>query len=256
MPIGLLKTIKDFYIPQLKTKRRIWIYLPPEYENSQKRYPVLYMHDGQSLFAENLSYDGSWHVDTIIDKLFNNKKTEGVIIVAVDNAGKNRMREYNPWEDMGGRGQLYSDFLIQTLKPYIDDSFRTMSQREYTGIMGSSMGGYISTYIALKNQDIFSKVGLLSPAYWLYTEQLNIFLKNALITKPMKIYLSVGTKEGDEERSNQYLKETKATYDILSDKIGDKIDDGNDIKLDIIQNGTHSASEWSKTFEAAFTWLY
>ena len=166
MPTGQLKTINDFYIPQLKTKRRVWIYLPSEYENSQKHYPVLYMHDGQSLFDDSLSYDGSWHVD---------KKTTGIIIVAVDNAGKNRMREYNPWEDMGGRGLLYADFIVHTLKPYIDNNFRTMPQREHTGIIGSSMGAYISTYIALKNQDVFSKIGLLSPVYWLYTELLDVF---------------------------------------------------------------------------------
>ena len=256
MPTGQLKIINDFYTPQLKTKRRVWICLPSDYENSQKHYPVLYMHDGQSLFDETISYDGSWHVNVIVNKLFKDKKTEGVIIVAVDNAGKNRMREYNPWEEMGGRGSLYADFVVHTLKPYIDDNFRTKPQREYTGIMGSSMGAYISTYIALKNQDIFSKIGLLSPVFWLYTEQLNSFFEKTQIKMSMKMYLSVGTKEGEEERAAQYLKETKAVYDILRDKISDKINDGNDIKLDVIENGTHSAAEWSKTFESALSWLF
>ncbi|MCX6113541.1 MAG: alpha/beta hydrolase-fold protein [Proteobacteria bacterium] len=251
-PVGQTKSINDFYIPQLSTKRRIWIYLPPDYEGSQKRYPVLYMHDGQNLFEDRTSYAGSWHIGSTLDELFKNKKIDGVIIVAVDNAGKNRMCEYNPWEEIGGKGTLYADFIVNTLKPYIDNSFRTKPQREFTGVMGSSMGAYISAYIALKNQNIFSKIGLLSPAFWLYKDQLGLFFEQVLIIKPIKIYLSVGTKEGEEERAKQYLEETQFVYNFLLNKTGDK----NNIRLDIIQGGIHSESEWSEVFREAFTWLF
>ena len=256
MPTGQLKTINDFYIPQLKTKRRVWIYLPPDYENSQKRYPVLYMQDGQSLFDEKTAPLGSWSVDRTMEKLFNEKKTEGLIIIAVDNAGKNRMREYNPWEDLGGRGELYADFIANTLKPYVDDNFRTKPQREFTGIMGSSMGAYISAYIGLKYQDTFSKVGLLSPVFWLYTDQLRSFFEDLRITKSMKIYLSVGTKESDEARSIQYLEETRSAYDVMGSKMIHSTGDNKNIRLDVIQDGTHSGSEWSKVFEISSMWLF
>lgn len=249
MPV---KIINDFSIPQLNTKRRIWIYLPPDYEVSDKNYPVLYMHDGQNLFYSETSFAGSWGLEKTLDDMCNSNKHEGLIVVGIDNAGKNRMREYNPWMELGGKGSLYSDFIINTLKPHIDTNYRTKKEKDFTGIMGSSMGAYISLYIALKNPDVFSRVGLLSPAFWLYKQHLNLFLKNITAIDPVKIYFSVGTKEGDEERAKDYLETTQFVHDLLNKKISNT----DYIFIEIIEDGTHCECEWSKVFPKAVRWLF
>ncbi|MGN6249399.1 MAG: alpha/beta hydrolase-fold protein, partial [Ginsengibacter sp.] len=135
-----------FYIPQLKRTRRIWIYLPPEYKNSAKRYGVLYMHDGQNLFDAATSYSGEWGVDEYLDSIANKNEKE-VIVVGIDNGLSKRMSEYNPWEfeNFGkGEGDQYVDFLVKNLKPFIDEHYRTLKNKANTFIAGSSMGGLIS----------------------------------------------------------------------------------------------------------------
>ena len=134
-----------FRIPQLNRTRRVWIYLPPDYHQSQKRYPVVYMQDGQNLFDDATSYSGEWGVDECLDTL-------GVscIVVGVDHAGVRRMNEYAPF-DMpqfgAGEGKQYAEFLVKVLKPYVDAHFRTRRAASSTFIAGSSMGGLISAYV-------------------------------------------------------------------------------------------------------------
>ncbi len=116
-----------FNIPQLNRTRRIWIYLPNDYGTTKKRFPVLYMHDGQNLFDEATSGFGEWGVDECLDSLFRQGKKE-CIVIGIDNGAK-RMNEYNPYEFKpygNGEGDKYVDFLANTLKPYIDKNFRTL----------------------------------------------------------------------------------------------------------------------------------
>ena len=159
------KTIKGLHVfkmdaPQLETKKMIRIWLPKDYEaNLEKRYPVIYMHDGQNLFEKATSgYGEIWDAHTAIENLIENKGFEGAIVVGIDNAGgTERLNEYSPWisdrvEELkaisdpdgspyGGKGQLYAAFIVDTLKPMIDMHYRTKPQRAHTAIMGSSMGG-------------------------------------------------------------------------------------------------------------------
>ena len=142
-----------FDIPQLKRKRRIWIYLPPSYTNSSKKYPVLYAQDGQNLFDASTAYADEWHLDETLDSLFADKQNPEIIVVGIDNGEKHRMQEYAPWSHPkygDGEGNVYIDFIVNYLKPFIDQNYRTLSDRENTGILGSSMGGLISFYAALK----------------------------------------------------------------------------------------------------------
>ncbi|MEO8820452.1 MAG: alpha/beta hydrolase-fold protein, partial [Ginsengibacter sp.] len=157
-----------FYIPELKRKRRIWIYLPPNYTTGKKKYPVLYMHDGQNLFDNATSYAGEWGVDEYLDSISKSGKKE-VIVVGIDNGLSKRMSEYNPWEfeNYGkGEGDKYVDFLVKTLKPFIDKHYRTLKSKPNTYIAGSSMGGLISLYAVLKYPKVFGGAGIFSPAFW------------------------------------------------------------------------------------------
>jgi metallo-beta-lactamase class B len=157
-----------FAMPQLGRTRRVWIYLPPDYATSSKRYPVLYMHDGQNVFDAATSGFGEWGVDETMDSL-QAAGDWGAIVVAVDHGGTRRLDEYSPWRNPrygGGEGDAYVEFLVRTLKPYVDAHYRTRPGRRDTGIAGSSMGGLISLYAALKHSEVFGGAGVFSPALW------------------------------------------------------------------------------------------
>ncbi|MFZ1529287.1 MAG: alpha/beta hydrolase-fold protein [Ferruginibacter sp.] len=156
-----------FFMPQLNSKRRIWIYLPEGYKGSKKHYPVLYMHDGQNIFDEYSAGYGEWGVDECLDSLFK-KNVPACIVVGIDN-GPERMNEYNPFDNERfgkGKGEDYVEFLVKTLKPYIDGHYRTLASKDNTMLAGSSMGGLISYYAALKYPAVFGKAGIFSPAFW------------------------------------------------------------------------------------------
>jgi predicted alpha/beta superfamily hydrolase len=152
-----------FYIPQLKRTRRIWIYLPADYQNSRKYYPVLYMHDGQNLFDEYTAYSGEWGIDETLDEIHG-----ACIVVGIDNSSTRRLNEYNvnTSNRFGqGEGRQYLEFITKTLKPYIDKKFRTLSTRQSTFMAGSSMGGLISLYAGLYYPHVFGGLGIFSPAF-------------------------------------------------------------------------------------------
>ena len=165
-----------FAIPQLGRARRVWLYLPPDYGWSTKRYPVLYMHDGHNVFDSATSFAGEWGVDETLDSL-QAAGDWGAIVVAVDNGGMHRMDEYNPWrasdaKNGGGEGDAYVEFVAKTLKPYIDAHYRTRSDPQSTAVIGSSMGGLISLYATLKYPEVFGRAGVFSCACWIASSQI------------------------------------------------------------------------------------
>ncbi|MEO6039149.1 MAG: alpha/beta hydrolase-fold protein, partial [Saprospiraceae bacterium] len=118
----------DFYIPQLNRSRRIWLYLPPDYASTTKKYPVLYMQDAQNLFDASTSFSGEWEVDESLNDL-HAQGDYGCIVVGIDNGGSHRLDEYSPWVNPdygGGEGDEYLEFMVNTLKPYIDANYRTL----------------------------------------------------------------------------------------------------------------------------------
>src|SRR5271154_6181178 len=152
---GTLLVWPDFYSPQLDNRRNLLVYLPPSYDHSDRRYPVLYMHDGQNLFDRATSFAGNtWQVGETLDRLAN----DGIeaMVVGLNHAGEQRTAEYNPFPHFWqGRGEISLQFLTETVKPLIDQDFRTRSEREATGIMGSSMGGLISLYAFFRASSVF-----------------------------------------------------------------------------------------------------
>ena len=186
-----------FFIPQLNATRRIWIYLPKGYANSSQRYPVIYMHDGQNLFDEFTAGFGEWCVDEFLDSLPSKKAS--LIIVGVDN-GPKRMAEYNPYtfRNFGkGEGDSYVAFLAETLKGFVDAHYRTNPTRKYTIVAGSSMGGLISLYAALKYPNVYGGAGIFSPAFWTANGIASDVKKYAASLK-CKLFFYAGAKESDE----------------------------------------------------------
>ncbi len=239
----------SFYIPQLDRYRRVWMYLPSDYHNSDKRYPVLYMHDGQNVFDAATSYSGEWQADEILLQLEKNKGFQ-VIVVAIDNGQKHRMSEYNPWNHVqygGGEGGKYIDFIAQTLKPAIDKKFRTKPEREHTGVMGSSMGGLISMYAIMAYPDVFSKAGVFSPSFWISNGKAYSQATKNANPSTMKIYMLMGKKEG-----RMMVKGQKK----MTKKLRRKGFNSKSMQSVTVKDGIHNESFWAKEFEKAIIWLF
>lgn len=227
---------ENFSIPQLNTTRRIWIYLPPDYKTSRKKYPVIYMEDGQNLFNDATSFSGEWKVDETLETFAKNGKLEA-IVVGIDNGGSERLNEYSPWKNEkygGGKGDLFTEFLVKTLKPYIDKRYRTLPQAKNTGLIGSSMGGLITLYAGVKYPDKFGKLGIFSPAFWFAENDFKKFLnENSNRLKQTKFYFLAGKKESEE-----MVSDTQEIVKILKRKgIPEK-----NIVSKFDEYGTHSES--------------
>jgi predicted alpha/beta superfamily hydrolase len=245
-----VKIISDsFYIPQLKRTRRVLIYLPNDYTlQTQKRYPVLYMHDGQNVFDVITSFAGEWGVDETLSAK-QNTGDKGCIVVAIDHGGSSRIDEYSPFNNPrygGGQGAAYSDFIVHTLKPFIDSAYRTKPEREYTAIAGSSVGGLISFYAAVTYPQVFSKVGIFSPSFW-FSDSLYSYVKNQPKSGTVKFYFMSGTQESqdmvpDMERMMDTLR-TKGYLDA-------------EMLLVPKEDGQHSEWFWNREFGACYDWLF
>lgn len=262
---GNIKIINNFYIPELQRNRRIWIYLPNNYENSNVRYPVLYMHDGQAVFDKGTNpFNKELKVDETLEQLFEEKKTRGIIVVAIDSDFKFRREEYNPIK-VSETGPVpstdaYGEFIVKTLKPFIDSNFRTKPERDYTGIAGFSAGAICSLYIGLKYQDVFSKIGAFSFTMLKSIADMPDILK-AIFSKKnnMKIYMDVGKKEKaglppeiKEHFVDNLVEELKSFYTFLLNSEFDE----SELMLVIDDTGEHSISAIAQRFPNAFLWLY
>ncbi len=241
-----------FYVPQLKKHRRIWIYLPPNYKKEKKHYPVLYMHDGQNLFDTQTAPFGEWGVDECLDSLIANGKP-ACIVVGIDNGGESRMNEYNPFEfvykdsvisrTFPPQGDEYLEFLVSTLKPYIDKHYRTIKTKEQTIIAGSSMGGLISYYAALKYPEVFGKAGVFSPAFW--TANGIDEATDSLAGKVTgKLFFYMGEKEG-----RTYVADMKRVLEALGAKSQAMI------YSMIDPDGEHNEKAWQKWFPEFYNWI-
>ncbi|HEY3385600.1 MAG TPA: alpha/beta hydrolase-fold protein [Saprospiraceae bacterium] len=239
---------EDYYIPQLDRFRRVWIYLPPDYNSTSKRYPVIYMHDGQNVFDAFYSFAGEWKVDESMNELFN-LGDYGAIVVAVDNGGGERTNEYSPWINPGyggGKGEAYATFLATTLKPHIDSTFRTLPGREYTAIAGSSLGGNISMYTAIEYQDVFGKAGIFSPAFW-FSDSSYIHLSNKGITEDLRVYFIAGENE-----SSTIIEDMEQMYDALVSAGQDP----SEMYLISEPDGAHSEWFWAREYPDCYEWLF
>jgi len=233
-----------FLIPQLNRTRRVWIYLPSDYSATKKHYPVLYMQDGQNVFDDVTSFAGEWSVDETMDSIGNH--TREMIVVAVDHGGDKRINEYCPYdmEKYGkGEGNKYIDFLVKTLKPFIDKSYRTEKNKKNTFIAGSSMGGLISMYAILKYPRVFGGAGVFSPAFWIGPEIFNdIAAKGAKVNS--KIYFYCGAQEGEtmqpdtEKAFSEMRKISKSTMVCV-----------------VRADGKHSEQVWKEEFPLFYLWL-
>lgn len=238
----------DFYMPQLDRYRRIALYLPPDYETSGLSYPVLYMHDGQNLFDAYTAYAGEWEVDETLNSLAG-EGYQVPLVVGIDNGGGNRIGEYTPWYNSqygGGDGEKYIQFIVETLKPYIDQHYRTLPDRDNTALMGSSLGGLISHFGGLAYQDVFSKAGLFSPSYW-FSDSIWSFTHQEGMQDDMRFFQLRGSGEGTEMATNmQRMNDSLVSIGVAQNNIFNKV----------VAGGQHNEQLWREAFGEAYLWLF
>lgn len=231
--------------PQLDTLKTIWMYLPKDYHDSKMRYPIIYMHDAQNLFDTETSFAGEWQVDEYLDSLNTNKS----IIVGIEHGNEKRIEELTPYPHEtygGGKGDAYLNFIKNTLKPHIDESFRTKADAEYTTLFGSSLGGLLSFYGVLKYPETFGKAGVFSPAFWINPEIFDV-VKTTSISKDIKFYFLAGTNEGE-----SMIPKLEDMLSLLKSKGVKK----HQIESRIIDGGEHNENFWAQHFGTAYLWLF
>ncbi len=239
---GIIKYHKNISSNKQDAKRDLIIYLPPDYnKNKIKRYPVLYIHNGENIFDKSTAQNNEeWHADEIVQSLILQKKINDIIIVGINS--KNETADYTPYTDKkkgGGKGNEYIQFIINTIKPFIDNTYRTKKDTLNTGICGYAHGGLISLYAVFKYPDIFSMAGVMSPSlYWADKKILTLIKKNKKLN--IKLWIDVDKKE-----DKNILHLTRTLQNILKLK-------GYKEKEDFIylqyKKTNHSTKTWSERF--------
>ena len=257
---GDIRVYKSFHSKILNNDRDVIVYSPPDYKtNKKKRYPVLYLHDGQNLFDGATSFipGQEWRVDETAQALIAAGKIEPVIIVGVYNT-KDRVDEYTPAADTkykaGGKADLYGRMLVEELKPFIDSHYRTKKDATHTGLGGSSLGGLVSIYLALKYPDVFGRAAVVSPSVWFANKQIVQYVA-ALSKKPkVRIWLDIGTKEGrTAEEAQQTLGGARLLRETLIQK-GWKPE--KDLNYFEAEGAVHNESAWAARVERILTFLF
>jgi predicted alpha/beta superfamily hydrolase len=239
---------EHFEIPQLIRTRRISVLLPHNYDQTNRLYPVLYLQDGQNLFDDYAPF-GSWGVDKRL-ALLAERGHGDIIIVAIDHAEEQRIAEFTPsYRTRLGRGdgKKYVRFLAETLKPYIDQRFRTLQGPEHTGIGGSSMGGLISIYAGLMFPSIYGRLMIFSPSLWV-SPSIPFHALNFSQAYEGRIYLYGGGEEGATMLPN--LQRFKAEMERRGGRINIEFE------LSFDPKGRHNEARWGQEFPRAVEWLF
>lgn len=239
---------EEFEIPQLNKTRKVWALLPHDYDSSTEHYPVLYLQDAQNLFNENAEF-GNWQIDKKL-AVMSDYGIGKIIIIAVEHGESERIQEYNVGKTLLGKGQgkQYIRFVTDTLKPFVDRTYRTKPEREFTGIGGSSMGGLVSIFSGLMYPEVFGKLMIFSPSLWVIPK---IKLGFFDFFEPMdtRIYLYVG---GDEsETMVEHV--TKFRKRLLK---RESLQGKMKVRLSINAHGKHNETYWSDEFPKAIEWLF
>ena len=249
------RAIPAFRSTVLGNERGVWIYLPPTYdENPAARFPVVYMHDGQNLFNPATAFGGQpWYAQDALNQGAESGAIREAIIVGVENTA-DRINEYTPTRDTGrmtgGRGELYLRMLVEEVKPLIDRSYRTLPGRGDTVLVGSSLGGLISTWAGVRRGDVFGHIGALSPSTWWDDRMLlrEAATLRGLATRPLRVYVD----SGDAGDSRDGVADTAMLADVLR-AAGYR--DGVDLRYVMQPGATHNEVYWARRLPGALGFL-
>jgi predicted alpha/beta superfamily hydrolase len=255
-PRGVSLLSDDMRMPQLNRNRRIWVYLPPDYGAANKKYPVIYMQDGQNIFDRATSFAGEWGVDETLDRLAR-AGDSGAIVIGIDNGGQTRREEYHaidPENGRPGKQDAYLQFIVSTLKPLVDRAFSTKPDRLNTAIMGSSSGGTLALNAAMKHPDVFGKAAMFSTPLWLAPRFETLITASNAYRPGTKLWFNCGAGEKiGEGAPGMFAKDQPALIDAL---VAAGFSRTTQLSATIDAEGQHNEAFWGRTFEDAYKFLF
>jgi predicted alpha/beta superfamily hydrolase len=243
--------VSSSHLPDDRTVR---VFVPSGYESEpDRRYPVFYMHDGQNLFDPEAAFKKGehWRVGETATALIDARTIEPLIIVGIDNTGPRRIDEYTPTHDRrrgGGEADAYGRFIVEELKPFIDATYRTLPDARQTGIGGSSLGGLVSLYLALKHPDVFSRAAVMSPSVWWDRRAILRNVRDARPKPRLRLWVDIGTREGRHHVDNARL--------LKAGLINAGWREDDDLHYEEVPGGTHGESDWAARLDRVLAWLY
>ena len=253
--------LHEFQSRIFRNTRMLRVWLPPRYdaaENRARAYPVLYLNDGQNLFDRPTSYTGvEWGVDETADRLIRQEEISPLIVVGMDNAQNERMKEYIPYPSLQPRilwprGKDYPAFLIREVIPFVRERYRTASGPENTGLGGSSLGALISLYTAMQRPGVFGRLLVESPSLQISQRRV-LKASRSCPLWPERIFLAIGTREsGREDKDRQLVDDVGELGQILR-RAG--LDD-NRLRVRIDEGAAHSEGAWANRFPEALRFLF
>jgi enterochelin esterase-like enzyme len=253
--------LHEFISRIFRNIRLLRVWLPPGYdalENGERRYPVLYLNDGQNLFDRASAFAGvEWEVDEAADRLIREGAVQPLIIVGIDNATKDRIREYMPHRSlqpmmMRVHGKHYPDFLIKEVMPFISSRYRVAAGAENTGLGGSSLGALIAHYTAIARPGTIGRLLLESPSLWASNRQL-IRESRAVRQWPERVFLAAGTAEAGRPDKNQSVVDDVRELASILRRAG--LND-NRLRVVLEEGANHSESAWARRFPEALRFLF
>ena len=253
-----LRKHESFHSAHLEHDRDVVVYVPPGYDESDARYPVVYLHDGQNLFDPATAFGGThWRAGETATALIEAGTIAPVILVGIYNTGKHRIDEYTPTHDRrrgGGAADAYGRFIVEELKPVIDAGYRTIADRAHTGIGGSSLGGLVSLYVALKHPAVFGKAAVMSPSVWWDRRAIlrDVRRAAALGEKP-RLWVDMGSAESRGAGSARRVLEDARLLKVGLLKSGWV--EGANLHYEEVEGGTHSEQAWGDRFGRVLAWL-
>lgn len=253
---GTLRLHKNLQSRFAGEARDIIVYLPPQYNsNTDTRYPVLYLHDGQNLFDAATAFAGNeWGLDELAEELISTGQIEPLIIVGIYNAGVQRMAEYTPVRDRrgrGGRARHYAKLIVEDLKPFIDSEYRTLPDTVNTALGGSSLGGLVTIYLGLHYPAVFGKLIVMSPSVWWANRAILREVKRLKKKPQQKIWLDIGTCEGS--NPEHCVRDARMLRDALLAK-GWKLNE--DFRFEEDEGAGHNEKAWGYRMRAALRFLF
>lgn len=257
MLIDQIKIHENFGSKHLDHPRTVSVYLPPGYSEAPDRsYPVMYMHDGQNLWNPADAFGGMvWSADETAQGLIVSGAISPLMIVGIYNGGEHRVNEYTPvpadrgrMRGHGGKADAYGRMIIEELKPFIDREYRTRTEREFTGLGGSSLGGLASLYLGLKRPDVFSRLAVMSPSVWWANNQIIREVAKTGERLPLRIWLDIGKREGPKIKH-----QVRALKEIL---LANGWRSGEDFAYFEFPDARHEESAWAARFGEVLKFLY
>jgi predicted alpha/beta superfamily hydrolase len=229
--------------------RKVIVWLPPSYEEQQdQRYPVLYMHDGQQVFDPATSTWGrSWEVDRTATRLIHAKKIQDIIVVAAYSTDQ-RDKEYVPPQ----KGEDYTRYMVEELKPFIDRNYRTRPDRQHTAVAGASLGGLISFYMAWKHPDIYFAAACFSPAFD-YKGERSVFdlVKATRKTPDLRLLLYGGVADDLEQELITGMREMAKLLHRRK-----QFKDPDNLMVIEDTGGAHNEATWAQHMEECLRFLF